>query len=282
MLKNNSGVDEAVVDTSTQVAAEQDNDVISIAELLEASDEADEKEDAPTEETGEQAQEDAPDTETDGAADHAAVVEQAQKRVKERENNAFAKRLAAEKSKLERDPVYQLGREFVARYGGDAAKAREAMMENQVKELAKDTNALAKFVVEQRFAAANPEPHADESDGGEETREQRARRIALDIANTLGDDVDLDAYQQIDPDFMRNCDLYGATVAVAKMAQRAHEKTKTAEKIEQNRKLPQSIRPSNTTKPKPVSFEDMTDAQFLEFERRRKQAQLEGKIIKFT
>ena len=42
---------------------------------------------------------------------------------RERENNAFAKRLAAEKRKMEADPVYKLGRELAARYGGAAAKA---------------------------------------------------------------------------------------------------------------------------------------------------------------
>lgn len=268
MNENIPGVDEAVVDNSVQAAAEQEDDVISIEELLD-----NEAEPAAAEEKGEQPpKEDAPPAEEQGAADPVTVAEQAQAIAKERENNAFAKRLAAEKSKFERDPVYLLGRELAAQHGGDAAKALQAMREQQAQELAKDPAALAKYVIEQRAPAPAPDP-------GLETDEQRATRIANDLRDVLGDKADLKAYMSIDPDFLRNCDQFGAAYAVAAMAQKATAQNQAAAKIEQNKRLPQPIRPTGNAQPKAVNFTAMSDKEWQAFEAKARKARMDGKRI---
>lgn len=268
-----TGVNEAVVEEiPEQVAAEQDNDVIEIADLLDNSSEI-----AAVEETGEQQQEDAPKAE-EGDADPKKTVEQAQQLVSERESNAFAKRLAAEKKKFESNPVYMLGMEYAAKHGGDAVAALKAMREQQVEEFAKDPAALAKFVIEQRNPVPVPEPDPEPEN---ETPQQRASRIANDIRNVLGDKADLKAYMAIDPDFMSNCDNYGAATAVAMMAQKATAQNQTAAKLEQNRRLPQPIRPTGNAQPKPVDFSTMSQKDWEASEAKIQKALREGKKIKF-
>ena len=212
-----TGVNDAIVDEIPgQVAAEQEDDVVTIEELLDNSSEP-----SPEPEKGEQQQEDAPKAEQSDA-DSRATVEQAQQIARERENNAFAKRLAAEKRKFENDPVYQLGRELAAQHGGDAAKALEAMKARQAEDLAKDPAALAKYVVNQRFAPVPPPSVPEPADnGGIETDDQRARRIIDDLRNVLGEGAPVKEYIKIDPDFIKNCDLYGAAAAAAAMARKA-------------------------------------------------------------
>ncbi|MBR5291720.1 MAG: hypothetical protein IKU32_02260 [Clostridia bacterium] len=280
MNKEISGVDEAIVDNSAQVAAEQEDDVVTIAELLEESDDS-----AAVTETGaEQPQEDAPEAEQ-GVADQQKTVEQAQQLVKERENNAFAKRLAAERNKFERDPVYVLGRELAAQHGGDANKALEAMRERQAQELAKDPAALAKYVMEKSFAPApapSPAP-APAEDNGVETDKQRAQRIVDDIRNVLGDNAPVKAYIEIDPDFIQNCDLYGTAKAVLMMAQKSTAQNQAAATRERNNRLPQSIRPSGNAQPKAVDFspDKMSSEEFRAFEEKAKKARMDGKRITF-
>ena len=134
MYEEKSGVNEAVVEENlVQAADEQGDDVVTIADLM--GDEPTETADA-QDEQGEQQEEDAPEAE-DGAADQ-PEPEPRHNNARERENNAFAKRLAAEKRKMEADPVYKLGRELAARYGGDAAKAMTEMRKQQAQELAQD------------------------------------------------------------------------------------------------------------------------------------------------
>lgn len=272
-----TGVNDAIVDEiPEQVAAEQEDDVVTIEELLDNSSDS-----SPEAEMGEQQQEDAPVAEQSDA-DSKATVEQAQKLVKERENNAFAKRLAAEKRKFENDPVYQLGRELAAQHGGDAAKALEAMKARQAEDLAKDPAALAKYVVNQRFAPVPPPSVPEPADnGGIETDDQRARRITDDLRNVLGEGAPVKEYIKIDPDFIKNCDLYGAAAAVAAMARKATAQNQAAAKHEQNNRLPQSIRPSNNARPKPVDFSTMTDAEFRAFEEKARKARMDGKKITF-
>ncbi len=271
MYEETTGVNDAVVEEiPEQVAAEQDNDVVTIADLLDNS-----NEDAAVEEKGEQQQEDAPKAE-EGDADPKKTVEQAQQLVSERENNAFAKRLAAEKKKFESNPAYVLGMEYAAKYGGDATAALKAMREQQVEEFAKDPAALAKFVIEQRTPVPVPEPDPEPEN---ETPQQRAGRIANDIRNVLGDKADLKAYMAIDPDFMQNCDNYGAATAVAMMAQKATAQNQTAAKLEQNRRLPQPIRPSGNAQPKAVDFTTMSQKEWEAFEEKAKKARMDGKRI---
>lgn len=276
MSKEITGVEEAIVDNPGQVAAEQEDDVVTIAELLEESDNS-----AAVTETGaEQPQEDAPEAEQ-GVADQQKTVEQAQQLVKERENNAFAKRLAAERNKFERDPIYMLGREMAAQHGGDANKALEAMRQRQAEELAKDPAALAKYVVEQRYAPTPSPAPAPAENNGVETDQQKAQRIVDDIRNVLGDGAPIKAYTEIDPNFIQNCDLYGAAKAVAMMAQKSAAQNQAAAKREQNNRLPQSIRPSGNAQPKAVDFSKMSDAEFRAFEEKAKKARMDGKKITF-
>lgn len=272
-----TGVNDAIVDEIPgQVAAEQEDDVVTIEELLDNSSEP-----SPEPEKGEQQQEDAPKAEQSDA-DSRATVEQAQQIARERENNAFAKRLAAEKRKFENDPVYQLGRELAAQHGGDAAKALEAMKARQAEDLAKDPAALAKYVVNQRFAPVSPPSVPEPADnGGIETDDQRARRITDDLRNVLGEGAPVKEYIKIDPDFIKNCDLYGAAAAVAAMARKATAQNQAAAKHEQNNRLPQSIRPSNNARPKPVDFSTMSDAEFRAFEEKARKARMDGKKITF-
>lgn len=272
-----TGVNDAIVDEIPgQVAAEQEDDVVTIEELLDNSSEP-----SPEPEKGEQQQEDAPKAEQSDA-DSRATVEQAQQIARERENNAFAKRLAAEKRKFENDPVYQLGRELAAQHGGDAAKALEAMKARQAEDLAKDPAALAKYVVNQRFAPVPPPSVPEPADnGGIETDDQRARRIIDDLRNVLGEGAPVKEYIKIDPDFIKNCDLYGAAAAAAAMARKATAQNQAAAKHEQNNRLPQSIRPSNNARPKPVDFSTMSDAEFRAFEEKARKARMDGKKITF-
>lgn len=272
-----TGVNDAIVDEiPEQVAAEQEDDVVTIEELLDNSSEP-----SPEPEKGEQQQEDAPKAEQSDA-DSRATVEQAQQIARERENNAFAKRLAAEKRKFENDPVYQLGRELAAQHGGDAAKALEAMKARQAEDLAKDPAALAKYVVNQRFAPVPPPSVPEPADnGGIETDDQRARRITDDLRNVLGEGAPVKEYIKIDPDFIKNCDLYGAAAAAAAMARKATAQNQAAAKHEQNNRLPQSIRPSNNARPKPVDFSTMSDAEFRAFEEKARKARMDGKKITF-
>lgn len=258
--------DAIVEETSEQVATEQGNDVLTLDDLL----------DPIPDETGEeQQQEDAPAVETTkGEADPPKVEPSRQ----ERKDIAFGKRLAAERKKFERDPVYALGREYAAQYGGDASKALEAMRSRQAEELAKDPAALAKYVIEQRNTVHEPDI---EIEAENETDEQKAQRIVSDIRNVLGDNADLKAYMAIDPDFMANCDQYGAAAAVAAMAKKATAQNKTAAKIEQNRRLPQPIRPSGNAQPKAVDFTTMSQKEWEAFEAKAKKARMDGKKIMF-
>lgn len=271
-----TGVTDAVVEETEQAAAEQDNDIVNITDLLDESDTGD-----AGNETEPKANENEPEAKNPVKTEVKQTNTEEQAR-RDRENIAFAKRLAAEKRKFERDPMYTLGREFAAQYGGDASKALEAMRERQAEELAKDPTALAKYVVNQRNVAPTPEPEFEaESTTEEETSQQKANRIVNDIRNVLGDNADLKSYMEIDPDFMANCDKYGAAAAVAAMAQKATAQTRTAAKIEQNRRLPQPIRPSGNAQPKSVDFSIMSQKEWEAFEAKAKKARMDGKKIVF-
>lgn len=271
-----TGVNDAVVEEiPEQVAAEQDSDVVSIADLLDNS-----NEDATAEEKGEQPTEDAPEANT-GDADHEAE-EQARK-AQERENIAFAKRLAAEKKKLEKqyesNPFYQLGREMADKHGGDADAALKAIREQRAEELAKDPAALAKFVMEQKYAAVSAPVNVPEINTENETEEQKVGRMVSELHNLLGDGADIEAYLKIDPDFLANCDKKGVARAVADLSQKIVTQHQTAAQLAQNRRLPQPIRPSGNAQPKAVDFSAMSDKEFAAFEAKAKKARLDGKKI---
>lgn len=271
-----TGVNEAVVDEiPEQVAAEQEDDVVSIAELLEES-----NNNAAVEETGEQQQEDAPKAE-EGDADPKKTVEQAQQLVSERENNAFARRIAADREqqrkKYENSPEYLLGKEYAAMFGGDAEAARKAIQKQKAEKLAKDPTALAEYVIEQ-----SGHPHVPESTPKteEELQKQRALELISEIKGVLGDD-DINDYTAIDPDFIRNCDIYGAQDAAMNVTRKLMKQNKTAAKLEQNRRLPQPIRPSGNAQPKAVDFTTMSQKDWEASEAKIQKALREGKRIKF-
>lgn len=277
MYEEITGVNEAAVEEMPiQAAAEQDDDVVTVADLM--GDEPEDQAEA-QEEQGEQQQEDASAAEIDGVAGHSEP--EPRRNSRERESNAFAKRLAAEKRKLAADPVYKLGRELASRYGGDAVKAMSEMRKQQAKELAADPVKLAEYMLNQRDTAA-PEPEQEEVPAYETDR-QKADRIVADIRSVLGDNADLKSYIDTDPDFMQNCDEFGAAAAV-KMANRvkaAAAKTQAiAAKLNQNRSLPQPIRPSNNAQTKAPDFSQMSDREFAAFEAKVKKAQMDGKKVK--
>ena len=279
MYEEKSGVNEAVVEENlVQAADEQGDDVVTIADLM--GDEPAETADA-QDEQGEQQEEDAPEAE-DGVTDQ-PEPEPRHNNARERENNAFAKRLAAEKRKMEADPVYKLGRELAARYGGDAAKAMTEMRKQQAQELAQDPVKLAEYMLNQRDNVV-PEHEPEETAGAlYETDQQKANRIVADLRNVLGDGADLRSYIEADPDFMQNCDEFGAAAAV-KMANRARAaaaKNQTiATKLAKNRSLPQPIRPTNNAQTKAPDFSQMSDRDFAAFEAKVKKAQMDGKKVK--
>lgn len=278
MNENITGVNDAVVEEiPEQVAAEQDSDVVTIAELLDNS-----SDNAAAEEKGAQPTEDAPEADN-GEADHEAE-EQARK-AQEREENAFAKRLAAERRKLEKqyesNPLYQLGRELADKHGGDAAAALKAMREQRAEELAKDPAALAKFVMEKSYAPASAPVEETEIDTENETEEQKINRIVADLHKHLGEGADIKAYEAIDPNFMRNCDKKGVIRAVADLAQKINTQYQTAAKLEQNRRLPQPIRPSGNAQPKPVDFSAMSGKEFAAIKEKMRKASMDGKRIMF-
>lgn len=278
MNENITGVNDAVVEEiPEQVAAEQDSDVVTIAELLDNS-----SDNAAAEEKGAQPTEDAPEADN-GEADHEAE-EQARK-AHEREENAFAKRLAAERRKLEKqyesNPLYQLGRELADKHGGDAAAALKAMREQRAEELAKDPAALAKFVMEKSYAPASAPVEETEIDTENETEEQKINRIVADLHKHLGEGADIKACEAIDPNFMKNCDKKGVIRAVADLAQKIKTQYQTAAKLEQNRRLPQPIRPSGNAQPKAVDFTTMSQKDWEASEAKIQKALREGKRIKF-
>lgn len=280
MYEEITGVNEAAVEeTPIQAAAEQDDDVVTVADLM--GDEPEDQAEAQEEQGEQQQEEDAPEAQN-GAADQ-PEPEPRHNNARERENNAFAKRLAAEKRKMEADPVYKLGREFAARYGGDAAKAMTEMRKQQAQELAQDPVKLAEYMLNQRDNVV-PEHEQEETAGAlYETDQQKANRIVADLRNVLGDGADLRSYIEADPDFMQNCDEFGAAAAV-KMANRARAaaaKNQTiANKLAKNRSLPQSIRPSNNAQTKAPDFSQMSDREFAAFEAKVKKAQMDGKKVK--
>lgn len=267
--------DAIVEEDQVQAANEPEDDVITLDDLI-GNDEGE-----PTQaEQGEQQPEDAPEAEdNDGAAD--PPEKKPRNNDRERENNAFAKRLAAEKRKMEADPVYKLGRELAARYGGDAAKAMTEMRKQQAQELAQDPVKLAEYMLN-RNDRVEPDPEP-EPEPAYETDQQKADRIVTDIRNVLGDRADLQSYIDADPDFMQNCDEFGAAAAV-KMANRARAaaaKNQTiANKLAKNRSLPQPIRPSNNAQTKAPDFSQMSDKDFAAFEAKIKKAQMDGKKVK--
>ena len=116
MYEEITGVNEAAVEeTPIQAAAEQDDDVVTVADLM--GDEPEDQAEAQEEQGEQQQEEDAPEAQN-GAADQ-PEPEPRHNNARERENNAFAKRLAAEKRKMETDPVYKLGRELAADGSGN-------------------------------------------------------------------------------------------------------------------------------------------------------------------
>lgn len=269
--------DAIVEEDQVQAANEPEDDVITLNDLI-GNDEGE-----PTQaEQGEQQPEDAPEAEdNDGAAD--PPEKKPRNNDRERENNAFAKRLAAEKRKMAADPVYKLGRELAARYGGDAAKAMTEMRKQQAQELAQDPVKLAEYMLNQRDNVV-PEHEPEETAGAlYETGQQKANRIVADLRNVLGDGADLRSYIEADPDFMQNCDEFGAAAAV-KMANRARAaaaKNQTiANKLAKNRSLPQPIRPSNNAQTKAPDFSQMSDKDFAAFEAKIKKAQMDGKKVR--
>lgn len=280
MYEEITGVNEAAVEeTPIQAAAEQDDDVVTVADLM--GDEPEDQAEAQEEQGEQQQEEDAPEAQN-GAADQ-SEPEPRHNNARERENNAFAKRLAAEKRKMEADPVYKLGRELAARYGGDAAKAMTEMRKQQAQELAQDPVKLAEYMLNQRDNVV-PEHEQEETAGAlYETDQQKANRIVADLRNVLGDGADLRSYIEADPDFMQNCDEFGAAAAV-KMANRARAaaaKNQTiANKLAKNRSLPQPIRPSNNAQTKAPDFSQMSDREFAAFEAKVKKAQMDGKKVK--
>ena len=278
MYEEITGVNEAAVEeTPIQAAAEQDDDVVTVADLM--GDEPEDQAEAQEEQGEQQQEEDAPEAQN-GAADQ-PEPEPRHNNARERENNAFAKRLAAEKRKMEADPVYKLGRELAARYGGDAAKAMTEMRKQQAQELAQDPVKLAEYMLN-RNDRVEPDPEP-EPEPAYETDQQKADRIVTDIRNVLGDRADLQSYIDADPDFMQNCDEFGAAAAV-KMANRARAaaaKNQTiANKLAKNRSLPQPIRPSNNAQTKAPDFSQMSDKDFAAFEAKIKKAQMDGKKVR--
>lgn len=278
MYEEITGVNEAAVEeTPIQAAAEQDDDVVTVADLMD--DEPEDQAEAQEEQGEQQQEEDAPEAQN-GAADQ-PEPEPRHNNARERENNAFAKRLAAEKRKMETDPVYNLGRELAARYGGDAAKAMTEMRKQQAQELAQDPVKLAEYMLN-RNDRVEPDPEP-EPEPAYETDQQKADRIVTDIRNVLGDRADLQSYIDADPDFMQNCDEFGAAAAV-KMANRARAaaaKNQTiANKLAKNRSLPQPIRPFNNAQTKAPDFSQMSDREFAAFEAKVKKAQMDGKKVK--
>lgn len=278
MYEEITGVNEAAVEeTPIQAAAEQEDDVVTVADLM--GDEPEDQAEAQEEQGEQQQEEDAPEAQN-GAADQ-PEPEPRHNNARERENNAFAKRLAAEKRKMETDPVYKLGRELAARYGGDAAKAMTEMRKQQAQELAQDPVKLAEYMLN-RNDRVEPDPEP-EPEPAYETDQQKADRIVTDIRNVLGDRADLQSYIDADPDFMQNCDEFGAAAAV-KMANRARAaaaKNQTiANKLAKNRSLPQPIRPSNNAQTKAPDFSQMSDREFAAFEAKVKKAQMDGKKVK--
>lgn len=274
-----TGVNEAVVEEiPEQVAAEQENDVVTIADLLDNSSEI-----AAAEEKGAQPTEDAPKAET-GDADPKEAEDPARK-AHEREENAFAKRLAAERRKLEKqyesNPFYQLGRELADKHGGDASAALKAMRDQRAEELAKDPAALARFVMEKSYTPASAPVEESEFDTDTETEDQKINRIVADLRKNLGEGADIEAYKAIDPDFMRNCDKKGVMRAVADLAQKITAQHQTAAKLEQNRRLPQPIRPTGNAQPKAVDFTTMSQKDWEASEAKIQKALREGKRIKF-
>lgn len=277
MYEEITGVNEAAVEeTPIQAAAEQDDDVVTVADLMD--DEPEDQAEAQEEQGEQQQEEDAPEAQN-GAAD--PPEKKPRNNDRERENNAFAKRLAAEKRKMAADPVYKLGRELAARYGGDAAKAMTEMRKQQAQELAQDPVKLAEYMLN-RNDRVEPDPEP-EPEPAYETDQQKADRIVTDIRNVLGDRADLQSYIDADPDFMQNCDEFGAAAAV-KMANRARAaaaKNQTiANKLAKNRSLPQPIRPSNNAQTKAPDFSQMSDKDFAAFEAKIKKAQMDGKKVR--
>ena len=277
MYEEITGVNEAAVEeTPIQAAAEQDDDVVTVADLM--GDEPEDQTEAQEEQGEQQQEEDAPEAQN-GAAD--PPEKKPRNNDRERENNAFAKRLAAEKRKMAADPVYKLGRELAARYGGDAAKAMTEMRKQQAQELAQDPVKLAEYMLN-RNDRVEPDPEP-EPEPAYETDQQKADRIVTDIRNVLGDRADLQSYIDADPDFMQNCDEFGAAAAV-KMANRARAaaaKNQTiANKLAKNRSLPQPIRPSNNAQTKAPDFSQMSDKDFAAFEAKIKKAQMDGKKVR--
>ena len=271
-----TGVNDAIVnEIPEQEAAVQDNDVVTIADLLDNTDNS-----ASADEMGDQPAEDAPKVDI-GEADH-EVEEQARK-AQERENVAFAKRLAAEKRKLEKqyesNPFYRLGKEMAGKHGGDAEAALKAFNDQRAEEFAKDPAALAKFVMEKSYAPVPTPVESFESEAESETESQKVNRMVSELHSLLGDGADIEAYLKIDPDFLANCDKKGVARAVADLSQKIVTQHQTAAQIAQNRRLPQPIRPSGNAQPKPVDFSTMSDKEFAAFEAKAKKARLDGKRI---
>lgn len=196
---------------------------------------------------GEKVEQEAEDAQQTAAGDDSRAEKQERTYTQKDIDRVVSRRLASERSKHEKDPLLALGRALAAKYGGDVEKAREALIEEQAEELSKDPKAMAKAFLERK--APVQEAEMDALSLSAELREiVPGARTAEDV---------LAVY----PDFIDDAREYGMKTALS-MLKKAAKKAES-----QPRKLPQPIRPTNSSQSGNINVWDMSEKQFRELDR---------------
>lgn len=183
---------------------------------------------------------------------------------------------------MERDPAYQLGREMLAQRaraeGLTEQEARKMIVREQEVRISPEVERAAANMPTtstiQRQLAANP----------------AVARIGKELLQCVLDGelpaaLQVQEYVDAYPDFLNDCTRYGVKAALratkAAKAQRAKPK-RAPRTATRNDALPRSTRPAyNDLRSGGIDYREMSDEQFRRVKAKMKEAQLQGKTIRY-
>lgn len=272
MEENITGVNESI-ETSLPQEAAAEVDVVELSDLaaeIEAGNPAETVEETPTEDAPAAEKGDDGPVKADEAANQARI------------NAAFSQRLNAERRKFEKDPIYQLGKQYAARFKS-TEEAQEQLLSERAEQLAQDPKAFAmEFLRKGEQPSVEPEPSAP-ADPRASIPDIVNGLVSMEERGELPKDFNIQEYLEAYPDFIADYQQYGlkAAVKMAHLAVQNEKAARTSAKMERNARLPQSTRPASANRDAGPDFANMSSEQFKAYEARINQAMLAGKRVKF-
>lgn len=151
-------------------------------------------------------------------------------------------------------------------------RIREEMIAQEAERLSKDPKALAEAVLRSQMPQEPVQPE-EPAPAPQNTLEDRARALAGAVRDSMMNgrlpaDFSIERCLEIYPGIWEDADRYGeaAAVRIAEERYRALPAQEMARRIEAQRSLPQSFKPSGQPAPAPRGIADMSDEEFRKFD----------------